>query len=115
MCFPVTPATPTVTGPNATVGTGSAVTLTCTTTSLPPGSATLTYSWQKGNAVQSELTSQFVLDPTVTSDTGNYTCTVAYSGVTSNTSAALTLTVQGKNKHCVIDVLPDKDRGKQIS
>ncbi|XP_070181311.1 serine-rich adhesin for platelets-like [Littorina saxatilis] len=90
----VTPATPTVTGPSATVGTGSAVTLTCTTTSLPPGSATLTYSWQKGNAVQSELTSQFVLDPTVTSDTGNYTCTVAYSGVTSNTSAALTLTVQ---------------------
>ena len=91
----VKPTTPTLSGPNAAVGTGITVTLTCSTTSLPPGSSTLTYAWLKGTTSLSEQTSQLVLDPTSTSDTGVYTCTVTYNSVTSDASAALSLTVQG--------------------
>ena len=91
----VKPTTPTLSGPSAAVGTGITVTLTCSTTSLPPGSSTLTYAWLKGTTSLSEQTSQLVLDPTSTSDTGVYTCTVTFNSVTSDASAALSLTVQG--------------------
>ena len=89
----VTPQTPilTVSPSDATLESGTGVTLTCLTAS----SGTTTYQFLKGGSQEtSQSSGTYTLSP-ATTDSGDWTCTATISSVVSSASTATTLTVVG--------------------
>ena len=89
----VRPVTPTLTrSPSeATIESGTGVTLTCATASVG-GTATYTFR-QDGTPVQSNAGATYNLASSATTDSGDYTCTAIISSVESQASTIDTLTI----------------------
>ena len=93
--IPQTPSL-TVSPSDATIQTGTSVTLTCATASTSSG--TITYIFLEGvNPVQSSASATHTLTA-ATSDSGSYTCTATISGVVSVASSAHVMAVVGESK-----------------
>jgi len=92
----VRPKTPTLSRSpsDATIESGTAVTLTCAT--LSSGSVTYTFTRDGSTQVQSSSSATYDLSSAATSDTGSYTCVASISSVDSVASNADAMTVVGE-------------------
>ena len=107
----VIPQTPTlsVAPSDATIESGTSVTVTCATAST---GASITYNFLKdGNAVTSQASGTYTMGSITTAESGSYTCTVTMSTVTSVASSGHTTTVVGEymvkieSTKCIVKVL----------
>ena len=81
---------------DATIETGTSVTMTCATASTTSGSITYIFL-ETATEVQNGASAIYTLTA-ATSDTGSYTCTATISGVASVASTAHAMTVVGKSE-----------------
>ena len=100
MFVPVIPKTPSLsaTPSDATIESGTVVTLTCATASV----GTITYKFMQDTSMAASGTDNTLVVTTSTTDTGTYTCVVTISAVDSVASSGHTMTVVGKY---IVDLL----------
>jgi hypothetical protein len=89
-------ATPMISGP-AFVIAQLTLTLTCTANGVDSTNNAVTFTWFKDSKALTQYTGPQLIKTALASDSGLYTCSVTYLGVTSNVSQSLNLTVQVRN------------------